>query len=353
MRAISRPIARSQWRTPSRSISSSRTFSFYASSSSSSSSSSSTPFGVPESSPLSPPSSPPSSHTHFGSQTVLSSEKAGLVGEVFSSVAPSYDVMNDVMSLGLHRLWKDHLVSQLSLPSTLSSLMSSNPSPTAPLFRHLDVAGGTGDVSFRSLNAMHAALGTSPRSPPLDPPTSTVTVCDINPDMLRVGEERAMELYGPANVERMSDREGLSSPRLSSSKPLSFWEGDAECLPFDSCTFDLYTITFGLRNVTDPFRALESAYDKLRPGSRIVVMEFSMPPNPIVRAGYDLYSEAIPPLGKAVADDEASYRYLVESIRAWYSPEELKGKMEEAGFVGVTVESLNMGVVCIHSGWKL
>ena len=130
-------------------------------------------------------------------------------------------------------------------------------------------------MSFRSLNAMHSALNTDPMSPPPPglTPAATVTVCDINPDMLRVGEQRALELYGPANVERMSDREGAADPRLSEAKPLSFWEGDAETLPFVDATFDLYTITFGLRNVTNPFNALKSAHDKLKPGSRIVVME--------------------------------------------------------------------------------
>ena len=149
----------------------------------------------------------------------------------------------------------------------------------------------------------------------------------------------------------MEDREKSSG--LSSKKPLSFWEGDAEKLPFDDDTFDLYTITFGLRNVTDPPAALRSAYRCLKPGSRMVIMEFSMPSNPAVSLAYDAYSAAIPPLGKAIANDEESYRYLVESIRAWYKPNELRSVLEDAGFQAVTVESLNMGVVSIHSGWKI
>ncbi|GMH64953.1 hypothetical protein TrLO_g5245 [Triparma laevis f. longispina] len=298
------------------------------------------------------------STTHFGSKTVPMSSKADLVGEVFSSVAGNYDVMNDVMSAGVHRLWKDYFVSDVMRVGETTSYLSQNPptptSPPIPYFRHLDVAGGTGDISFRSLDSINLSLSHPPHTPPTPgiPCPATVTVCDINPDMLRVGESRAVELYSSHNVEKMSDR--TSEDGLSSSKPLSFWEGDAQSLPFEDDTFDIYSICFGLRNVTEPDKAIEDAYRILKPGGRLLIMEFSHPKNDAIAAAYDAYSfNVIPEMGERIAGDRDSYQYLVESIRKFYKQEELVDVMKEKGFVEVGYEELNFGVVAIHSGWKI
>jgi ubiquinone/menaquinone biosynthesis methyltransferase len=269
---------------------------------------------------------------------------------VFSSVAADYDLMNDFMSAGVYRLWKDHLLASLSLPPTLQALSRSPPadSPEQPLYAHLDVAGGTGDVSFRVFDELSSCLP-SLRLPPAGgkAPQATVTVCDINPDMLRVGAERAVALYGADLVETLDEPP-------SPAKPLRFREGNAERLPFDPGSFDSYTIAFGLRNVTDPSRALRNALELLKPGGRLLVLEFSRPPNPVLSAAYDAYSfNVIPPLGAAVAGDEASYRYLVESIRKWDDQAQLTERMEDAGFQGVAHEDLAGGIVALHSGWKL
>ena len=241
----------------------------------------------------------------FGYRDVPAEEKAGLVRAVFESVAPRYDLMNDLMSAGLHRLWKIALVDVL------------NPRPGE---RFLDVAGGTGDIAFRIVRRQ----GEAP----------DVTVCDINPAMLAVGRDRAVD-------------RGLL-------RGLSWTTGDAEDLPFPDRSFDGYTIAFGLRNVTDIDKALREACRVLRPGGRLCCLEFSrVVSRPLARI-YDAYSErALPLLGGLVARDAGAYRYLHESIRRFPAQRELAGRMRAAGFGNVAWRNMTMGVVALHSGWRL
>jgi demethylmenaquinone methyltransferase/2-methoxy-6-polyprenyl-1,4-benzoquinol methylase len=238
---------------------------------------------------------------NFGDQLVSPEEKTRKVGEVFSSVARRYDLMNDLMSAGMHRLWKDRFVSRVK------------PQPHEQI---LDMAGGTGDIAFRM-----AARG------------AQVTVSDINPDMLGVGEERAAA----------KGIEGLS------------WSvQNAEKLTFESRSFDAYTIAFGIRNVTDIPEALREAHRVLKFGGRLFVLEFSTTDWPGFGEAYELWADkAIPRIGKAVANDEASYRYLVESIRRFPRPHEFEAMIAEAGFVRTRTEPLLGGLVCIWSGWKV
>jgi ubiquinone/menaquinone biosynthesis methyltransferase len=258
----------------------------------------------------------------FGFRQVPRAAKQGLVREVFSSVAPSYDAMNDLMSVGLHRLWKDHLVDSLAV---------------APSVQHLDVAGGTGDVAFRvaaaarAARAAAAAMGAyAPAAPPLPP--ARVVVCDINPEMLAEGRKRA----GGAAAEGVE---------------LEWVEGNAEALPFPDAAFDSYTVAFGIRNVTDRAAALAEARRVLRPGGRLLVLEFAKVTAPGLRQIYDAYSLAvIPRVGALVAGDGESYRYLVESIRMFPPQAEFADMLRAAGFVGVRWEDLSAGIVAIHSG---
>jgi len=246
----------------------------------------------------------PAQQTHFGARTVPLDAKQDLVDDVFHKVAGRYDVMNDVMSMGLHRVWKDILVAKL------------NPPRKRP-FRHLDVAGGTGDVAFRV-----AATG------------AEVTVVDVNPEMLRVGETRASRRREGARV--------------------SFVEGNAEQLPLPDATFDGYTIAFGIRNVPRIDLALREAYRVLKRGGRFLCLEFSRVDVPGLDRVYDFYSEAaIPALGKVIAGDGAPYRYLVESIRQFPPPDLFCDRVLEAGFARVGYTRLTGGIVAIHSGWKL
>ena len=245
--------------------------------------------------------------THFGERTVRLDEKQGLVDAVFHSVADRYDLMNDLMSFGLHRLWKDAFVSRLRPPRGLP-------------FRHLDVAGGTGDVAFRIARAGGAA--------------TEITVVDINPDMLRVGAERARKR-----------REG---------ERVRFVEGNAEALPLPDAAFDGYTIAFGIRNVPRIERALAEAHRVLKRGGRFLCLEFSRVDVPVFDRAYAAYSDAaIPAIGKAVANDGPAYRYLVESIRKFPLPERFAEMIAAAGFARVDFTQLTGGVVAIHSGWKL
>jgi demethylmenaquinone methyltransferase/2-methoxy-6-polyprenyl-1,4-benzoquinol methylase len=237
----------------------------------------------------------------FGYEQVDPQEKTRRVGSVFSSVASRYDLMNDLMSGGLHRLWKNQFVRRVK-PRTGE--------------RILDMAGGTGDVAFR-MTAAGAA----------------VTVADINPDMLEVGRSRAAR-------RRI---EGLH------------WaEENAETLRFPDAVFDAYTIAFGIRNVTHIDKALAEAHRVLRIGGRFLCLEFSTATWPGFADIYDLYStHAVPKIGKFVARDEDSYRYLVEAIRRFPDMDRFKGMIEAAGFARVSVEPILGGVVAIHSGWKI
>ncbi len=248
-----------------------------------------------------------SEHTHFGQRAVPMDEKQGLVDAVFHKVADRYDVMNDLMSLGLHRVWKDILVAKV------------RPSASRP-FAHLDVAGGTGDVAFRVARA--------------GGPQTRVTVADINADMLRVGAERARK-------RRLDDR-------------VAFIEANAEALPFSEAQFDAYTIAFGIRNVPRIEKALSEAYRVLKRGGHFLCLEFSRVDLPVLDRVYDAYSfAAIPAMGKVVAGDGAPYRYLVESIRKFPSADLFADMIAAAGFARVDFTRLSGGAVAIHSGWKL
>jgi demethylmenaquinone methyltransferase/2-methoxy-6-polyprenyl-1,4-benzoquinol methylase len=242
-----------------------------------------------------------SDKVNFGDELVSPEEKTRRVGAVFSSVARRYDVMNDLMSGGMHRLWKDRFVARVK------------PRPGECI---LDMAGGTGDVAFRM--AKRGAL---------------VTVSDINADMLEVGKERA-------------DKRGLTG--------LSWKVENAEKLSFADNSFDAYTIVFGIRNVTDIPAALGEAHRVLKRGGRFYCMEFSSSDWPGFSTLYETFaSNVIPRIGKAVADDEASYRYLVESIRRFPRPQAFKAMVGEAGFVRPGAEPMLGGLVTIHSGWKI
>ncbi|HMO31328.1 bifunctional demethylmenaquinone methyltransferase/2-methoxy-6-polyprenyl-1,4-benzoquinol methylase UbiE [Enterovirga sp.] len=244
--------------------------------------------------------------THFGFEDVPLGEKQGRVDEVFHSVARRYDLMNDLMSAGLHRIWKQALVS-MARP------------PRGRPYRHLDVAGGTGDVAFR----IAEAGGSS----------TSVTVADINGGMLAVGRERARK-RGEERVE--------------------FVEANAEELPFADESYDGYTIAFGIRNVPRIERALAEAHRVLRPGSRFLCLEFSHVDVPGLDALYEAYSfKVIPALGEFVAKDRASYQYLVESIRKFPPPGRFARMIEAAGFRQVSHRPLTGGIVAIHGGWKI
>ncbi|MGD0640012.1 MAG: bifunctional demethylmenaquinone methyltransferase/2-methoxy-6-polyprenyl-1,4-benzoquinol methylase UbiE [Roseiarcus sp.] len=246
-------------------------------------------------------------NTHFGERTVRLDEKQGLVDDVFRKVADRYDLMNDLMSFGLHRIWKDIFVAKLRPPRHRP-------------FLHLDVAGGTGDIAFR----VAAAGGEA----------TEVTVVDVNPDMLRVGAQRAHKR-----------REGAR---------IRFVEGNAEALPLPDSTFDAYTIAFGIRNVPRMERALAEAYRVLKRGGRFLCLEFSRVDVPVLDRVYEAYSDAaIPALGKVVAGDGPAYRYLVESIRKFPPPDRFADMIGDAGFSRVEYTRLTAGVVAIHSGWKL
>ncbi|PVE25036.1 bifunctional demethylmenaquinone methyltransferase/2-methoxy-6-polyprenyl-1,4-benzoquinol methylase UbiE [Microvirga sp. KLBC 81] len=244
--------------------------------------------------------------THFGFQSVPLGEKQDRVNEVFRSVASRYDLMNDLMSAGLHRLWKDNLISTLRPPKDRP-------------FRHIDVAGGTGDIAFRILDA--------------GGPQTRVTVLDINGEMLKVGAERAGYRY-----------EGR----------IDFVEANAEELPLESNTYDAYTIAFGIRNVPRVDKALREAHRVLKPGGRFLCLEFSKVDVPLIDKIYDAYSfNVIPRMGQMVTGDAESYQYLVESIRKFPPPAAFARMIEEAGFKRVTYRQLTAGVVAIHSGWKI
>lgn len=250
----------------------------------------------------------PDKDAAFGFRRVDEGEKQGLVNEVFSKVAHRYDQMNDLMSAGLHRLWKDDLVAMLAPPKQ------------ATPFHVIDVAGGTGDVAFRIARA--GGAGTQ------------VTVADISPDMVNEGQKRA-----------------LAEDLL---QHCHFTVGNAESLAFPDKSFDAYTIAFGIRNVTHIDRALKEAWRILKPGGRFLCLEFSKVDMPVLDKLYDAYSfTVIPAVGKVVTGDGQPYRYLVESIRTFPHPETFKSMIEAAGFAQITYRALSAGVATIHSGWRI
>ena len=242
--------------------------------------------------------------THFGFETVPEAEKAKKVQGVFTSVASKYDVMNDVMSLGVHRIWKEVMMDWLA------------PRPSQKL---LDVAGGTGDISFKFLK--RAGSGHA-------------TVLDITENMLIEGRKRA-------EANQVLDS-------------LNWVVGDAMALPFTDNSFDVYTISFGIRNVTCPQEALNEAFRVLRPGGRLMVLEFSQIPVPLAQKAYDFYSfNVIPRMGKLIANDRDSYQYLIESIRKFPNQETFLSMVRQAGFENANYRNLSLGIAALHSGWKI
>lgn len=243
----------------------------------------------------------------FGFKQVDPDDKTSLVQSVFGRVAGRYDVMNDLMSAGLHRLWKDKFISLVRFQ---------------PNQRYLDVAGGTGDIALRLWHRLkRQELG------------GDISVFDLNPDMLEAGKNIALD-------------QGICDG-------LEWIEGNAEALPFEENSQDVYTITFGLRNVTHRDKALREALRVLKSGGQFLCMEFGPVEKPILGALYKFYSfKVIPKIAKYVARDEAAYQYFVESIQQFPTPDTLKYMMSQAGFTHVTYQKLSLGIVTIHMGWK-
>lgn len=272
----------------------------------------------------------------FGQKKVSPAQKTGLVIDVFDSVADRYDLMNDLMSVGVHRLWKDQFVRQIR---------------PRPEYTYLDVAGGTGDIAFRirrvlqasSLSSRervrekgHKGIGSSATA--LSPALSqrekwNITICDLNAEMLRVGRNRA------------ADRGWIND--------FEWVVGNAEALPVEDNSVDVYTIAFGLRNVTHIDKALRDAYRVLKPGGRFFCLEFSHVNEPFLAKIYDAYSyRVIPRVGQVVAKDRNSYQYLVESIRKFPNQKALERRLYDAGFGKIRVKNLSFGVAAIHEAWK-
>ena len=242
--------------------------------------------------------------THFGYETVNSDEKQGLVAGVFHSVAAKYDLMNDLMSAGVHRIWKRFTIEL---------------SGVRPGHSVLDIAGGTGDLAAK----FSKLVG----------PTGRVVLADINDSMLKVGRDKLTDRGIVGNIE--------------------YTQANAECLPFPDNTFDCITIAFGLRNVTDKDAALRSMLRVLKPGGRLLILEFSKPRSELLSKAYDAYSfNVLPAIGKLVTDDADSYRYLAESIRMHPDQDTLKHMMVEAGFTRCEYHNMTGGVVAVHKGLK-
>jgi demethylmenaquinone methyltransferase/2-methoxy-6-polyprenyl-1,4-benzoquinol methylase len=251
----------------------------------------------------------PHETTHFGERIVALEDKQGLVNQVFHDVADRYDLMNDLMSVGVHRLWKDAMVNELAPPKA-----GSRP------FKVLDMAGGTGDIGERIVNA---SLG-----------YAEVVVSDINADMLRVGAERAKSWRYPGQVQ--------------------FLEANAEELPFADNSFDAYTIAFGIRNVPRVQKALDEAHRVLKRGGRILVLEFSQVDVPGFDAVYRFYSDTvIPPMGRVVTGDAQPYQYFIESIRKFPAPAAFSGMLGQARFKRVKHTSMTGNIATLFSGWKI
>ena len=260
---------------------------------------------------LEPPVDPPDRGTaSFGFREVAAEDKPSLVRGVFESVADRYDLMNDLMSGGIHRLWKSAMIDWL------------RPRPGQ---HFIDVAGGTGDIAFRILERLRAGDNPAP---------SRIVVCDLTPAMLAVGRDRAI------------DRGILSG--------IEWVNGDAENLPFADLSFDAYTVAFGFRNLTHLDQALTDARRVLRPGGRLLCLEFSHVAVPMLDRLYDLYSfQVLPLLGQIVARDRPAYQYLVESIRRFPRQDELAQRITAAGFEQVTFRNLTGGIAALHSAWRL
>jgi demethylmenaquinone methyltransferase/2-methoxy-6-polyprenyl-1,4-benzoquinol methylase len=243
------------------------------------------------------------SQTHFGFTSIHRNEKTARVREVFASVAGRYDLMNDLMSAGIHRLWKDHFVNKVHAHADAVLL---------------DVAGGTGDIARR----LHERTGTD------------VTMLDINEAMLKAGKDRMLDHATGGGLRWVC--------------------GNAEALPLPDRSVDVYTIAFGLRNVTDIPKALAEAYRVLKPGGQFLCLEFSRVSVPLLAKLYEAYSfRIIPRLGEWITKDAASYRYLIESIRIFPAQQKLAQALEQAGFARVRYENLSFGIVAIHQGWRL
>jgi demethylmenaquinone methyltransferase/2-methoxy-6-polyprenyl-1,4-benzoquinol methylase len=242
--------------------------------------------------------------THFGYQTVDAKEKQGKVAEVFHSVAAKYDVMNDLMSFGVHRLWKRFTMEFTGVRKGDTVL---------------DIAGGTGDLTMKFSDLVG--------------PEGKVVLADINDSMLKVGRDRLLDKGYSGNIECV--------------------QANAECLPFEDNSFDVVTMAFGLRNVTDKDQALREFNRVLKPGGRLLVLEFSKTSNPLLKKAYDLYSfTALPFMGKLITNDSESYRYLAESIRMHPGQEELKTMFQNAGFANCEYHNLTGGIVALHKGIK-
>lgn len=248
----------------------------------------------------------------FGFEDVPPEEKAGRVRAVFDGVAGNYDLMNDLMSAGIHRVWKSVMLDRL------------NPQPGQRL---LDVAGGTGDIAL-------AFLERAADRPARGRAEAKAIICDINHAMLAAGKTRPEAANFPTTLSRVC--------------------GDAQNLPLPDASVDIYTIGFGIRNVTDIDAALAEAHRVLAPGGRFCCLEFSHPVTPALQAAYDAYSfSVIPWLGQQVANDRASYQYLVESIRRFPAQEAFASQIRQAGFARVNYENLSLGIAALHTGWKL
>lgn len=250
--------------------------------------------------------------TDFGYRQVPLKEKQTLVSSVFSSVASNYDLMNDVMSLRIHRLWKSTFVNEMS--------------PMGEM-RILDCAGGTGDIAYRIADYVHQNNGWKSSD-------AGITVCDINKDMLAVGQQRARNLIDPSRIQ--------------------FLQGDAQHLPFEDASFDIYAISFGMRNVPEPNVALREALRVLKPGGRFMMLEFGKVQIDAIRRFYDAWSfGVIPMVGRYIAQDEAAYRYLVESIRQFPAQSQFLHMLRDTGFIVETATNYSFGIAACYSAFKV